>query len=733
MPISRLLRLLVCIVATLITLCPPGPLNAQTFDCTNYSDFMHWLERVPVEPTPIGLTLVDDLAYVSSSSSGLMIFDISDPANPTWLGTADTPANCMSSLVIGDLAYVADAYSPGFCVIDVSDPTAPVLLGQTGGWNSYLYDLALAAPDTFYLADAYYGVRIVEASDPTAPTTVGSFNSYRAVWEVKVEGDLAFIPDDQGLRIFDITDTVTPGQIGFAAAPGFNYALARHGNHMIMASYDSLRVFDVTDPTDPILVGTHATRGATTRIRVVGDTAFLSQTVGQNIGSLELFDVSDPTAPFSLGGFGTLKPVYDAEVREGHAFVTVDQRGLLSLELNSLAIPDLPDTLGLILPRHVTSAGDLALVTSSIEGLTIVDFTATGIPMILGRADTPGDGFDAAVQGDHAYVADFSGGLRVISIADPTSPVEVGFLYPLGTVVGVAVQGDRAFLCGRGDGLRVVDISDPAAPSLVATLAMPDWALGVVVNGSVAYVACDDQGLQVVDISLPDSPVIVSSLPLEGKTSAPFLDGETLYVCGSEAGLHIVDVSLPEAPVLVSTLLTPGTVVEVAVASGVAYIADLSAGAQIADVSNPAAPFLVGTLDTPNRTAHSIALVEDIVCMTDWEGGFITADLDCRGISATPDFPPRSKLVLTAAPNPFNPGTSLKFNLLQPARVDLEIYDVGGRLVRTLLSGRPMGRGPGQVSWDGRDDRGRAVAAGIYLGRLTAGEMSAVGRMVIVK
>lgn len=68
-------------------------------------------------------------------------------------------------------------------------------------------------------------------------------------------------------------------------------------------------------------------------------------------------------------------------------------------------------------------------------------------------------------------------------------------------------------------------------------------------------------------------------------------------------------------------------------------------------------------------------------------------------------------------PNPFLLFTTLTFSTNAAAYYDLRIYDVRGRLVRTLLSAS-VGSGGHNVSWDGRDQGGRAVKAGIYYGRL---------------
>ncbi|MBE0564426.1 MAG: hypothetical protein IH621_00585, partial [Krumholzibacteria bacterium] len=78
---------------------------------------------------------------------------------------------------------------------------------------------------------------------------------------------------------------------------------------------------------------------------------------------------------------------------------------------------------------------------------------------------------------------------------------------------------------------------------------------------------------------------------------------------------------------------------------------------------------------------------------------------------------PRVLAFAGAVPNPFNPATELRFELPTEARVSLRVYDVAGRLVRTLTAGR-LPAGPHAVRWDGRDDRGRGAASGTYVARL---------------
>jgi hypothetical protein len=83
-------------------------------------------------------------------------------------------------------------------------------------------------------------------------------------------------------------------------------------------------------------------------------------------------------------------------------------------------------------------------------------------------------------------------------------------------------------------------------------------------------------------------------------------------------------------------------------------------------------------------------------------------------------------------PNPFNPTTTIRFELATAADVTLRIYDVSGRLVRTLVD-ESMPQARHDVTWNGLNDAGAQVASGVYFYRLTAGDFMQVRKMTILK
>ena len=89
--------------------------------------------------------------------------------------------------------------------------------------------------------------------------------------------------------------------------------------------------------------------------------------------------------------------------------------------------------------------------------------------------------------------------------------------------------------------------------------------------------------------------------------------------------------------------------------------------------------------------------------------------------------------ILANTPNPFNPSTTLRYQLAAAGIVDLAIYDLAGRRIRQLLVHESKPAGEHIHVWDGRDDAGRRVASGVYVVQGTANGESASQRIVLLK
>ena len=83
-------------------------------------------------------------------------------------------------------------------------------------------------------------------------------------------------------------------------------------------------------------------------------------------------------------------------------------------------------------------------------------------------------------------------------------------------------------------------------------------------------------------------------------------------------------------------------------------------------------------------------------------------------------------------PNPFNPRTRISFSLAKPGPAMLQVFDVSGRLVKTLLQ-EELPAGDQSVSWDGTSAGGQPVATGVYFYRLETDEKVMSRRMMLLK
>jgi len=99
----------------------------------------------------------------------------------------------------------------------------------------------------------------------------------------------------------------------------------------------------------------------------------------------------------------------------------------------------------------------------------------------------------------------------------------------------------------------------------------------------------------------------------------------------------------------------------------------------------------------------------------------------------SPDLPSTGCRLHPCYPNPFNPSTTISYELPEPATVDLVIFDVAGQVVRTLAVAEAVGSGRHEVVWNGRDAMGRAAAAGVYFCKLDAAGYTETRRMSLVK
>ena len=83
-------------------------------------------------------------------------------------------------------------------------------------------------------------------------------------------------------------------------------------------------------------------------------------------------------------------------------------------------------------------------------------------------------------------------------------------------------------------------------------------------------------------------------------------------------------------------------------------------------------------------------------------------------------------------PNPFNPVTTLRYDLPKNSFVNITIYDMMGRVVKTIVNDQQMA-GYRSIQWNATNNNGSPVSAGIYLYMIQAGEFRQTKKMILLK
>ncbi len=149
--------------------------------------------------------------------------------------------------------------------------------------------------------------------------------------------------------------------------------------------------------------------------------------------------------------------------------------------------------------------------------------------------------------------------------------------------------------------------------------------------------------------------------------------------------------------------------------------------------TQPGAAHVAGVVAHPGHTfasAQSDGCFQVVAVDQDGHVGGYSATVTA-GATAAGDAP-RALAIAAVTPNPFNPRTKIRFDVPRAGRVEVRIYDMRGRTVRTLADA-DLTAGRHEAVWDGRGADGGHVAAGVYLLRVAAGGEQRSAKLVLAK
>ncbi len=193
-----------------------------------------------------GVTVMNNLLFACAFGRGLVIGDISDPANPVDISVCLSGKKTNRVNVRDGKAFVS---SPefGFYVVDISDPAKPEVIGS---FNDGKRARAMRiAGKMLYLADPSSGLKLINISNCVEPLYLKTIDDTNGAWDVKISGDLLFLGcHGNGIRIFDISHPMEPRLLFKHVDEGEIYGITGDDEYCIAADLqEGVKIFDVSD------------------------------------------------------------------------------------------------------------------------------------------------------------------------------------------------------------------------------------------------------------------------------------------------------------------------------------------------------------------------------------------------------------------------------------------------------------------------------------------------------
>jgi hypothetical protein len=682
------------------------------------------------------VTVANNYAYLACSV-GLVITTSSEPVQ--WIGYCSLPAAGQKVVVQGNFAYVADGWSGGLRVIDISNPANPQETGfYIPSGNSNTRAVAVAG-DHAYIGHGG-NLLVIDITNPTSPTEEGSFNTYRTIYDIAILGNYAYLANsDSGLRIIDISNPAVPVEVGNILMPSNANSVTVSGDYAFVTdSWNGLRVINISNPAAPVEVGHLSTPVYALDVAVSGMYAYVA--VGNS--GLWVVNISNPFFPFLSGSIDVSDYAQGLSVSGDYVYLADKEIGI---ELIDVSNPNSPQEAGFYqaggMVNKIVNVGGFAYMAKTDHGLQIYDISNPASPQEVGYYET-GDFTDMVISANYLYLVGYYQ-LTIVDISNPTHPVWVGGGSVVGDNQRVAVSGTYAYVSGHVSHwpgpwysfeFHVVDISNPTSPQVVGNYTPPGFTLDVAASGNYVYLATQVYGLRVIDVSNPTQPVEVGVYYAPGLAGRIAVSGNYAFEIDSDA-LRVLDISNPPTPVQVGFCVTPHVVFSinnstpgVMVSGDHVFGAFGASGLRVFNVSNPASPYESGFYVSPFWPS-GVAVAGTYAYLAQ---GYILGIYDCSAALPVNPWPqpenqPLNFTLHPPSPNPFNASTALSYQLQAPSFVSLKVYDTAGRLVATLVEEWKQA-GTHEVTFDGS-----GLASGIYLAKMTAGEFSAVQKIVLLK
>ncbi len=527
---------------------------------------------------PLEISVEGDYAYLTSpslfatrrSGLGLVVVDVSDPTAPEFVTNVPLTREPSDVFVKDNVAYVL---ADDLLIFDVSTPADPVHLA-TAELDASDPERLIVRDQTAYIA-ADGSLYTVDLTDLAQPTIVVEQRFLpRPTMDIEICDDrhLLFVLSLTGqILVYDITTPFDPVELARANRPGGNpNGMALDGPFVHAFGLRNITTYDFTDPANPgpaqiaFLPAGFAVEGIIENGR--GVVAF------PDIGLVSM-DLQDLTNPVELDTAPVIGLPVQLELTPGVSYVGSDINNRQPRRWNIVDRSETarPTIANVLIGRLLSIEGNIALLDGEVYDLTdpaspVRVGTIDGLPSDITGAikdNTIKDGYGFIAGNDLLYVADLRAPASAAVVA--TTPIE-RFLENLdnrGDLLAVTSQRTENSLTVST--LSLVDIADPLAPSVQSTLTFDADLTSIRFLSDELLVleertlSPDLRRLRLINTSDPIQPELVNTIELPAESRfLGFFDG-FLALSPARTSTHVllVDVSTPVSPFVAAEISLP--------------------------------------------------------------------------------------------------------------------------------------------------------------------------------
>ena len=435
-------------------------------------------------PTITRIVVNGNYLYMFPYSGDMRIVSVANPSAPVFVRSVSMSAS--DGVVVGNRLYTAEGTS-GLGIWDISQPDNPARVGSLS-LSGTIMRVQVSGNTLYALSDVYNAQRVhlVDITNRDAPSLISTFNTtYTA--RMAHFGNYLYLSNSAGkTQIVDVSNPAAPTEVAVVPIGRVNAVDA--ANARLLGSGDSwYRIFSLSNPTNPTPGVEYAVPAPREALRS-GAKVYAAEEKG-----LVVYDVSVPATP-------TREQVVDIG-SSGSSIAQVDNDLFAIAQSGNLKLVQMSGSSGTVVwsnnptpPNNpvyedrVRVAGNVLAFSSApmTSGVRIVDISDPASPQVA--SDIPFiSRFDIRAGYLYAVLGGSTDNFRIYSLSDPYNPSQVASLNIPFSATNVAAGSGYALVAGFSGELALVNVSNPASPQIVAQRVMSGVSLPRVAYSEEGY------------------------------------------------------------------------------------------------------------------------------------------------------------------------------------------------------------------------------------------------------